>query len=154
MQPFRSSLALLAGVAVFAAGCGPQFNEAGFRQRMERLVGLSKDRVVGHLGLPISEIKGQNGHVLATYSQNWTDSGGGYYASEPRTEYVQGTNYNRRGRSSGSYSETRTTYVDRWVPRYSNLRTCFIDLDYDARNIVVGYQYTGDGCLAVERETP
>ncbi|KGM31883.1 hypothetical protein [Inquilinus limosus] len=149
---------LLAGTAVLIAGCGPrgpQFSELGFQQRMERLIGLSKDRVVGHLGPPVSEFeRKEDGHIIATYKLDWTDSGGGYTVSVPRTEYVYGTSYNRRGKSSGSYSETRTVYVDRSVPSYSVQRSCFIDLDYDERQRVVGYQYQGDGCMAVERKTP
>jgi hypothetical protein len=146
MQPIRPSLALLALVTVSVAGCGA--TEAGFRQSMDRLIGMPKPVLVAVLGPPFREQPSSNGGVVATYDQSWVQTGGGYMGIEPKIAYVDGTTYDRRGKARGSYHETRTTYVDRWVPPYSKDRVCFVDFEMDPEGRAVLYRYSGDGCVA------
>ena len=138
---------LLAGTAVLIAGCSAA-TEAGFRQRMDRLVGMPKPVLVAVLGHPFREEPVGNGHVVATYNQSWAIQKGGYMGSVPQTEYVDGTTYDRRGRRR-TYHETRTTYVDRWVPPYTNDYVCFVNFEMNAQGRAVSYQYSGEGCVAL-----
>jgi len=133
-------------------GCGPQLTEVGFRQRMDRLIGMPKEVLVVALGRPISENTVSNGRKFLVFSQSWVERGGGYSVSEPRTETVQGINYNRRGKKDGTYTETRTVYVDRWVPPYSRNQVCVVGFEIDSRGRAALYQYLGDGCVGLEEK--
>jgi hypothetical protein len=136
----------LAGTAVLIAGCGGA-TEAGFRQRMDRLIGMQKPVLVAVLGPPFREDPTGNGGVVATYNQSWSIQKGGFMGSEPQIEYVDGTTYDRHGRSR-TYHETRTTSVDRWVPPYSDDRICFVTFEMNPQGRAVSYRYSGDGCVA------
>lgn len=135
---------------MLAAGCSAA-TEAGFRQRMDGLIGMQKPVLVAVLGPPFREDQVGNGRVVATYNQSWAVEKGGYMGSEPKTVYVDGTTYDRKGRSR-SYHETRTTYVDRWIPRYTTDYVCFVIFEMNAEGRAVSYRYEGDGCVAVPRD--
>jgi hypothetical protein len=115
---------------------------------MDRLIGMPKPVLVSVLGPPFREDRAGNGHVVATYNQSWAVQKGGYMGSVPQFEYVDGTTYDRKGRSR-TYHETRTTYVDSWIPPYSDDHVCFVIFEMDAQGRAVSYRYEGDGCVAV-----
>lgn len=141
---------LLAGTAALIVGCSAA-TEAGFQQRMDRLIGMPKPVLVTVLGHPFREDRVGNGHVIATYNQSWAVQKGGYMGTEPKTVYVDGTTYDRKGRSR-SYHETRTTYVDRWIPPYTDDYVCFVIFEMNAQGRAVSYRYEGEGCVAVPSE--
>lgn len=149
MPRIPTTMALLAGVLLLSA-C-TRITEAGFRQKMDRFIGMPKEALIRAFGAPIREGSLSNGPRYAMFSQSWVERGGGYMTQDPRTETVSGTIRDDRGKKK-SYTETRTVYVDRWVPPYAYDRPCVVNFAFNAADRVSTYVYRGSGCVGVEKD--
>jgi len=139
-------LALLVGAALLSA-CA-RMTEAGARQQLDHLIGVPRSSLVALVGAPIREGRVGDGVRYAIFDASWVERGGGYFRSEPHSETVAGTIYDR-GRTK-DYVETRTVTVDRWVPSYAERRPCLVTFLFDAADRISSYAFRGNGCVAEE----
>ncbi|MFE0756058.1 hypothetical protein ACFW16_19005 [Inquilinus sp. NPDC058860] len=142
---FRTLTMLLAGALLLAA-CA---TEAGFRKGLDQLIGQPKDQLVVRYGPPIYEGRTEDGRRYAQFNLSWVQTGGGTITSRPQTAFVRGT-YRDGDGDRRRYTETRTVYVDQYVPPYAIGRRCLTTFYFDAASRVASYAYAGDGCVAVE----
>jgi hypothetical protein len=149
MPPVSRIIAFLIGLPLLGA-CADGESQVGFRQKMDRWVGMPAEAVALNFGRPVWEGRSPDGRRTVQYDLSWTESGGGYSLPVMDSKIVRRTYRNENG-NRRSYFDFVPVRSERYVAPYSRQRRCLTTFYFTDAGRVATYAHVGDGCVAPEQ---
>jgi hypothetical protein len=135
-------------VAFLLVGCA---TSANYETLLQSWVGSNADNLVMRWGPPGSSYPLSNGGKVLEYSNQRSIQLGGYATTVPQTTYTSGTAkvYGTGGSSTGTYSETSTTYVQQTTPVQNIAMQCITRFTVNSQGTVTSWAWQGNDCKAM-----
>lgn len=134
-------------IFLLASGCA---TEARHKEIMDKSIGWHIDDIVAVLGPPQSTFDLMSGGKVFEYIDEDNYQWGGYTYTAPQVTYNSGSisSYGVNGSTSGRYSGTSTTYVQKQSPIRNMQLICKIRFITNKEGIIINWNSDGNHCKA------
>jgi len=142
---------LIIAFAGILCGCA---TTANYEKILNTWVGSHVDNLVSSWGPPQGSFTLSDGSTVIEYINSRYTQVGGYTYTVPETTYRSGSvsTSGTGGSSSGTYSGTSTTYVQKQAPVYTVNLMCKTRFTVNPQGIITKWSWQGNNCTALPQE--
>jgi hypothetical protein len=143
----KKEFLIIAFVGILS-GCA---TTANYKKILNTWVGSHVDNLVSSWGPPQGSFKLSHGSVVIEYINSRDTQVGGYTYTVPETTYRSGSvsTHGIGGSSSGTYSDTSTTYVQKQAPVYTVNLICKTRFTVNPQGIIAKWSWQGNNCTVL-----